>query len=200
MLFTSISFGSTRFKSMERTNTTATTFSENTDWTIAGAVFQIRISLALVNPIPMDRDSAVMVMFLWVYPHLEIICIPEVRMVPNIMIVHPPRTDSGRDEKKFPTGGRRPARIMQSAPVIIVKRFTTFVMATNPTFWEKDVTGGQPKIAEIVEEYPSQASEPEISLLSISRFSPPAASAEVSPMVSAADTRNIIHAEMIAPA
>ena len=33
---------------------------------------------------------------------------------------------------------------MQPAPVIIVNLLTTFVIASSPTFWEKDVTGGQP--------------------------------------------------------
>ena len=75
-----------------------------------------------------------MVMFLWVKPALAIISIPDVRMVPNIIMVHPPNTESGREAKKFPTGGSSPARIMHTAPVIIVKRFTTFVMAIRPTF------------------------------------------------------------------
>ena len=32
-----------------------------------------------------------------------------------------------------------------SAPKRIVKRLTTFVMATKPTFWLKEVMGGQPR-------------------------------------------------------
>ena len=84
-------------------------------------------------------------------PHLAIIWIPEVKMEPNIIIVQPPRTDWGREAKKFPTGGSSPARIMQAAPVMIVNRLTTFVMAIRPTFWEKEVTGGQPNRVDMAE-------------------------------------------------
>ena len=115
------------------------------------------------------------------------------------MIVHPPSTASGKDAKKFPTGGSRPARIMHAAPVIMVNRLTTFVILTSPTFCEKEVTGGQPNNAENVDAYPSQASEPEISSPVISLFRPPETSAEVSPIVSAADTRKIMQTERIAP-
>ena len=109
---------------------------------------QISISLAEVKPIPTARDSATMVMLRWEKPALEIIWIPLTVMVPNIMRVHPPKTDSGRLAKKFPIGGSRPARIMQTAPVIMVKRLTTLVMLIKPTFWLNEVTGGQPNRAE----------------------------------------------------
>ena len=112
---------------------------------------QISVSLAVVNPIPIERDRDAIVIFLWVNPALESISIPEVRMVPNIIIVQPPSTESGREAKKLPTGGSRPARIIQTAPVIMVKRFTTFVMLISPTFWENEVTGGQPSRAENAE-------------------------------------------------
>lgn len=49
--------------------------------------------LVVVNPIPMDNAIATIVIFLWVNPQLAIICIPDVKMVPNIMMVHPPSTD-----------------------------------------------------------------------------------------------------------
>ena len=51
----------------------------------------------------------------------------------------------------------------------------------------------------MAEAYPSQAREPEISFPVISRFKPPDTRAEVSPMVSAADTRKIMQAERMAP-
>lgn len=111
-------------------------------------MFQIPISLAVVKPMPTARERETMTMFLWENPHLAIICTPEVRMVPNIIMVHPPSTAWGREAKKFPTGGRSPARIIQAAPVMIVKRLTTFVMATRPTFWENEVTGGHPNTVE----------------------------------------------------
>ncbi len=65
-----------------------------------------------------------------------------------------------------------PASIINIAPVIIVNLFTTFVIATNPTFWLNDVTGGHPNIPVIELEKPSQASEPEISLSVISLSKP----------------------------
>ena len=120
-------------------------------------------------------------------------------MVPNIMVVHPPRTHWGREAKNCPTGGRRPARSIIIAPVAIVKRFTTFVIAIRPTFCEKEVTGQQPKSAEMEEAKPSQAREPEISFSVISRLRPVTTIAVVSPMVSVADTRKMMQVERIAP-
>ena len=143
---------------METTNTTATTFSANTDCTSDGKIAQMPLSLAVVNPIPTARDKDTIVIFLCEKPHSAIICTPDVRIVPNIMIV---------------------------------KRFTTFVIATRPTFCEKEVTGGQPNNPEMAEAYPSHARDPEISLPLISRFRPAETRAVVSPMVSAAETRKI---------
>ena len=110
---------------MDITNTTATQFAEKTSWMTCGKILQMSISLAEVKPIPTASDSATMVTFLWEKPALEIIWIPLTMMVPNIIKVHPPSTDSGRLAKKLPTGGNRPASIMQTAPVIRVKRLTT---------------------------------------------------------------------------
>ena len=143
--------GSTRFSTTATTNTTATTLDANTSCTILGKIFQSPSSDAAVNPIPIARDNATIVIFLWVNPHFAIISTPEVIIVPNIIIVHPPKTDSGSDAKKFPTGGISPARIIHTAPVIIVKRLTTLVIFTSPTFCEKEVTGGQPNNADKAE-------------------------------------------------
>lgn len=107
-------------------------------------------------------------------------------MLPNIIMVHPPSTDSGRLEKKFPIGGSNPAKIMHNAPMLIVKRLTTCVIATSPTFWLNDVTGGHPKIADNALQNPSHASAPLISFSSISRPRPLATTAVESPIVSAA--------------
>ena len=115
------------------------------------------------------------------------------------MIVHPPKTASGSEAKNAPIGGKSPARSMHTAPVIIAKRFTTFVIVISPIFWLKEVTGGQPKSPDKVLAKPSQAREPEISFSLTSRSRPVAQSAEVSPMVSAADTRKIMATETIAP-
>ena len=83
---------------------------------------------------------------------------------------------------------------------MIVNRLTTFVMATRPTFWLKDVMGGQPNTPpDTAEIKPSQAREPETLLSVMSRPRPPVQTAEVSPMVSAAETRNTSVTEMIAP-
>ena len=149
-------------------------------------------------PIPTASEREAIVIFLCEKPHLEIIWIPEVRIVPNIMIVHPPNTDSGREATKFPMGGSSPARIIHTAPVMIVTRFTTFVIVISPTFCEKEVTGGQPKMLETDDAYPSQANEPDISFPSISLLRPLDTNAVVSPIVSAADTRKMMHVDTIA--
>ena len=120
-------------------------------------------------------------------------------MVPNIMMVHPPRTHWGKEEKNCPTGGRSPARSIMAAPLAMVKRLTTLVMAMRPTFCEKEVTGQQPKRAEMEEAKPSQAKEPEISFSVISRFRPVTTMAVVSPMVSVAETKKMIQVERMAP-
>ena len=65
-------------------------------------------------------------------------------------------------------------------------------------FWLNEVIGRQPNRAESELTKPSQAREPEISLSEASRFSTVEVMAAVSPMVSVADTRNIIVTEMIA--
>ena len=184
---------------IDTTNTTATTFAENTDCTTSGKILHKSISLVAVNPIPTERDNAAIVIFLCVNPAFAIIWIPETIMVPNIMIVHPPNTDSGSDAKKLPTGGKRPAKIIHPAPVAIVKRLITFVILTSPTFCENDVTGGQPNNAEIADAKPSHAKDPEISSEVMSLSRPPDTIAVVSPIVSAADTKKMIATEKIAP-
>ena len=67
---------------------------------------------------------------------LASISIPLTTIVPNIISVHPPNTDSGIELKNAPIGGTNPASIINIAPVIIVNLFTTFVIATIPTFCE----------------------------------------------------------------
>ena len=60
--------------------------------------------------------------------------------------------------------------------------------------------GGQPNTPpDTAEIKPSQAREPETSFSVMSRPRPPVQTAEVSPMVSAAETRNTSVTEMIAP-
>ena len=113
-------------------------------------------------------------------------------------LCHAPRAKRS-DAKKFPTTGTSPAKTMQSAPVIIVNLFTTLVMAISPTFCENEVTGEQLKSDENAEAKPSHASEPETSSSVIFLPSPPIVIAEVSPIVSAAETRKIIQTDKIAP-
>ena len=80
----------------------------------------------------------------------------------------------------------------------MVKRFTTFVIATSPTFWLKEVIGIHPKTEDSALMNPSQAIDPEISFCSAFLPRAVAASAEVSPIVSVADTRKINVTETIA--
>ena len=62
------------------------------------------------------------------------IVIPLTIIVPNIITVHPPRTQEGSVEKNAPIGGKRPEMIRMRAPNMIVNLLTTLVMATSPTF------------------------------------------------------------------
>ena len=148
----------------------------------------------------MLRDSAAIIIFRWVKPHLLIICKPLTTMVPNIIMVQPPSTASGSVASSAPKNGKMPARIMITAPMAMVNRFTTLVIATSPTFWLNEVIGMQPNTEERELTKPSQAIEPEVSCVVTSRSRPEAASAEVSPMVSVADTRKISTTDKIASA
>ena len=69
------------------------------------------------------------------------ILIPSYRIEPNIITVHPPSTDCGKELKKAPSGGNRDARIRIKAPIRIVNRLITPVIVTSPTFWLKEVSG-----------------------------------------------------------
>ncbi len=71
-------------------------------------------------------------------------------------------------------------------------------MATRPTFWLKDVIGKHPKTEDKALMKPSQAIEPEVSFVVTSLFKPEAARAEVSPIVSVAETKKIKITEKIA--
>ena len=93
-------------------------------------------------------------------------------MLPNIMMVQPPRTGSGKLLNSALMIGQNAARIMMHAPVAMALRLTTFVMATRPTFCENDVMGMQPKQPDTAETKPSAAMEPESSLSVTLRFRP----------------------------
>ena len=146
----------------------------------------------------MERDRAAILIFLCEYPQRLIICTPDITMEPNIISVQPPRTASGSDAKMTPSAGTSPARTMMTAPLAMAFLFTTRVMAISPTFWLKDVIGKHPKREDTAETNPSTAMEPDISLSFASRLNPMAASAEVSPSVSVADTRKIRNTEKMA--
>lgn len=113
-------------------NTTATQFSENTDRMIFGKIS--KIAGTCVNPSPILKDNAEIVIFRCEKPHFPIICNPLMTIVPNIMIVQPPKTALGNVASNAPTTGKIPARIMITAPVAMTNRLTTFVIATSPTF------------------------------------------------------------------
>ena len=191
------SFGSTRFATTATRNTTATQFCANTLW-ISSGKFANRADTC-VKPMPTASDSAAMRMLRCEKPARAIIWKPLTMMLPNIMMVQPPSTASGSDAKITLITGRNAARIMMTAPVAMALRFTTFVMATRPTFCENDVIGRQPKHADSELTKPSQAMEPESSFSFTSRLRPTMVSAEVSPIVSVADTRKISVTDTIAP-
>ena len=96
-------------------------------------------------------------------------------------------------ETNAPSFGIRPQRIRNTAPVASAIRLTTFVMATRPTFWLKEVLGSTPKIAAKVEPRPSQITPPDSSLSVASLPIPPSITPEISPTVSTAVTTNIIN-------
>ncbi len=177
--------------------TTATQLVAKTSCSIWGRME--KSSAHWVKPRPMDSDSAAMRMLRWVKPARAIIWKPLTQMLPNIMMVQPPSTASGSEEKIALTNGTKPARIMTTAPDAMARRLTTFVMATRPTFCENEVMGMQPKQADSVETKPSQAMEPESSSSRTSRLRPVAASAVVSPMVSVAETRKMRVTARMAP-
>ncbi len=79
--------------------------------------------------------------------------------------------------------------IITRAPMPMVKRLTTPDMAANPTFWLNEVIGVQPNRPDTELTKPSQQMADPISRVSGSRFSALLQRADVSPMVSVADTR-----------
>ena len=80
----------------------------------------------------------------WSMPASCIMRTPDIIIEPNMMTVQPPSTQSGGVVKNAPKGGNRPPRIIASAPNMIVKRLTTWVIEMRPTFWLNDVMGEQP--------------------------------------------------------
>ena len=94
--------------------------------------------------------------------------------------------------------GQRPHKIRKIAPVASAKRFTTFVIATSPTFWLKEVFGNTPNNAAKEEPRPSHITPPASSRSVASLPSPPSITPEISPTVSTAVTINIIRTGKIA--
>ena len=89
----------------------------------------------------------------------------------------------------YPIAGNTPPIIMMMAPKAMVKRFTTPDIAAKPTFWLNEVIGVHPKRPDTELTKPSQHTAAPISLVLGSRFKALLQSAEVSPMVSVAETR-----------
>ena len=158
-----------------------------------------KISGTCVKPSPILNDNAAIIIFLCEKPHFAIICKPLITILPNIISVQPPSTASGNVASNVPNIGNNPAKTIITQPVKIVNLFTTFVIETSPTFWLNDVIGKQPKSPDNALTKPSAAIEPVSSFFETSRFNPDDASADVSPIVSVADTRKITNTEIIAP-
>lgn len=93
--FSSSPLGNTRFRRTATMKTTATQFSANTLRSSSGNMW--KICGVCVNPSPMERDRAAILIFLCEYPQRLIICTPDTTMEPNIISVQPPRTASGSD-------------------------------------------------------------------------------------------------------
>lgn len=158
-----------------------------------------KISGTCVKPSPILNDNAAIIIFLCEKPHFAIICKPLITILPNIISVQPPSTASGNVASNVPNIGNNPAKTIITQPVKIVNLFTTFVIETSPTFWLNDVIGKQPKSPDNALTKPSAAIEPVSSFFETSRFNPDEASADVSPIVSVADTRKITSTEITAP-
>ena len=158
-----------------------------------------KISGTCVKPSPILNDNAAIIIFLCEKPHFAIICKPLITILPNIISVQPPSTASGNVASNVPNIGNNPAKTIITQPVKIVNLFTTFVIETSPTFWLNDVIGKQPKSPDNALTKPSAAIEPVSSFFETSRSNPDDASADVSPIVSVADTRKITSTEIIAP-
>ena len=158
-----------------------------------------KISGTCVKPSPILNDNAAIIIFLCEKPHFAIICKPLITILPNIISVQPPSTASGNVASNVPNIGNNPAKTIITQPVKIVNLFTTFVIETSPTFWLNDVIGKQPKSPDNALTKPSATIEPVSSFFETSRFNPDDASADVSPIVSVADTRKITSTEIIAP-
>ena len=76
--------------------------------------------------------------------------------MPNIMMVQPPSTASGREANTRLTKIRPPERI--------TLRLTTLVIATRPMFCANEVNGRQPNKPDTEEIKPSPAIAPAVSL------------------------------------
>ena len=147
------------------------------------------MSGAEVNPSPMLSDRLAIIMLRCENPQRAIMPKLAKTMLPNIISVQPPRTHCGIVANKAPIGGKSPQRMRITAPVAMVKRLITFDKAARPTFCENDVMGVQPNRPEIQLTIPSQATEAPISFFFTPRPKAPEQRADVSPMVSVAETK-----------
>ena len=111
---------------------TATQLSANTVRTMLGKM--LNISLLAVKPRPTLSEVATMTRLRWLLPQRATMLMPAKRILPNIIMVQPPNTACGMVVSTKPTAGKMPPRIMMTAPVAMVKRFTTPDMAASPTF------------------------------------------------------------------
>ena len=179
------------------TKTPATQLAAKTSWNSCGVL--TKMSLTCVKPMPIDKLKAAMVRLRCVKPARSIIWKPATTILPNIMIVQPPKTASGRLLKTAATAGTKAAATKMMAPVAIARRLTTPVRPIKPTFWLKEVMGVEPRQPPKALMKPSQAIEPESSFLVTWRCKPEMASALVSPMVSVADTKKMMATVMMGP-
>ena len=168
-------------------NTRATLLPANTLCSRGGKFTKMPVTCE--NPMPMASEIAATVMFFCEKPAPAIIWKPDTMMLPNIMIVQPPSTASGRLANTVPTKGTQPARMRIAAPQATARRLITWVIAMRPMFWANEVSGEQPKTPANADVKPSAAIEPWYSRSVGSRLKPTDVTAAVSPMVSAALTR-----------
>ena len=123
-------------------------------------------------------------------PALAIILIPLIKIIPNTVMIAPPRTAFGIAEKIAPSFGKNPEIIKINAPVAIHHLFTTFVMATIPAFCPNAVFGSALNTAAVVEPSASARIAPEVSFSVASLSKPAMVIPEVLPIVSRPEVTN----------
>ena len=116
-----------------------------------------------VMPKPRHSDRESISTFFCENPALANIFMPTTAMEPNSITIAPPSTHCGMVSSTFAATGNSDTSSSKTAPISTVKRFTTFVWVTIPTFCAKVVSGSAPNRLHSTELNPSVTTVPVIS-------------------------------------